>query len=444
MGAINRRQFLKTAGLATAGAFAAPYLLPSGRLFAATGARLANHVVVCLFAGGVRNLESVQKIDGNLMRSILNGTESISPDIAAGMTPLPNSPLALPLQQFGTLYKEFRFNDGPTGHYSAHTVALTGHYTDTNLNIREAPTIPTVFELFRKHSSPEKSALNAWWVSNMLGPYPALNYSSYPGYGSAFGANFISPTSLISTGGFNALGDMRSYSNAQFANRNKVRDFLDKNFSSQFNPNQGGVVNPDSDATRVRTFVDTLLTNASNGLYNDPWGVGAAAMNNDMYNMFFAEKVIQEFKPELLVVNMQDVDVCHFDFTRYADNLRKADYAVARLWQTIQSTPGMANDTVLIVVPEHGRNLQPNTVIDAYGRYAIDHTAITSAGDQMSREIFCLIAGPPTVVVQNQSISQVRGESIDLVPTIASILGFDSDIPSSVSLPGQHLADAFV
>lgn len=441
---MNRRDFLKTAGLATAGVIASPYILPSGRLFAATGARLANHVVVCLFAGGVRNLESVQKIDGNLMRGILTGSEAISQDIAPGMTPLPNSPLPLPLQKYGTLYKEFRFAQGPTGHYSAHAVALTGRYADTDLNIRESPKFPTVFELYRKHSSPSKNALNAWWVSNTLGPYPALNYSSYPGYGSLYGANYIQPTSLVSQAGYNALGNMASFTPAQRAGRDKIRDYLDKNFSGQYNANSGGVVNPAADAERVRSFLDTQLANAAAGMYNDPWGVGAAAMSGDMYNIFFAEKIIQEFQPELLVVNMQDVDVCHFDFTRYADNLRRADYATAHLWQTIQNTPGMANDTIMIVVPEHGRNLQSNTVVDAFGRYALDHTAIDGNGDQMSREIFCLVVGPNGIVRQDVSINQVRGESIDLVPTIANVLGFDSDIPASVSPPGSHLVDAFI
>lgn len=167
-------------------------------------------------------------------------------------------------------------------------------------------------------------------------------------------------------------------------------------------------------------------------------------MNGDMINVFFAEEIIKEFQPELLVVNMQDVDVCHFEFTQSCNNLRKADYAVAHLWDTIQSTPGMQDDTVLIVVPEHGRNLQPNTVIDAYGRAAIDHTAIGTGGDQTSREIFCLVVGPSGMVVQGQAINSVQGESIDVVPTIAKILGFDSDIPGSLSLPGNHLADAFV
>ena len=82
---MNRRSFLKKSVFATAGAIAVPYILPSGRLYAQTGTRRADHVVFCLFAGGVRNLESVHKADGNLMPNMLTGSETISPDIAGGM-----------------------------------------------------------------------------------------------------------------------------------------------------------------------------------------------------------------------------------------------------------------------------------------------------------------------------------------------------------------------
>jgi hypothetical protein len=51
---MKRKEFLKKAGLAAAGFIAAPYILPSGRLFASTGGGPADHVVFVLFAGGVR------------------------------------------------------------------------------------------------------------------------------------------------------------------------------------------------------------------------------------------------------------------------------------------------------------------------------------------------------------------------------------------------------
>ena len=56
---MKRRAFIKKAGLTAATALATPYLLPSGRLFAASGSRKADHVVVCLFAGGVRSLSRI-------------------------------------------------------------------------------------------------------------------------------------------------------------------------------------------------------------------------------------------------------------------------------------------------------------------------------------------------------------------------------------------------
>src|SRR5947208_639444 len=113
---MKRRDFIKKTGLATAGAIALPYILPTGRLFAATGMRKANHVVFCLFAGGVRNMASIGKAEGNLMRNLLNGSETISSDIYAAMDPLPASPLPMPLQNYGTLFKHFAYAQGPTGH----------------------------------------------------------------------------------------------------------------------------------------------------------------------------------------------------------------------------------------------------------------------------------------------------------------------------------------
>jgi hypothetical protein len=355
------------------------------------------------------------------------------------MSPLP-APSGQPLQTYGTLFKEFRYNSGPTGHVSGHHTAITGVYNANDLNINLPPTSPTIFEYYRKHNTPTMSALNAWWVSNALGPYPSLNFSSDSNYGALYGANYIQPATLISQSGYNELGNPRAFSPAEKQAATGIRTILDKNFGHSYKSGDAGVVNAQTDMAALEQYISSSFTEAIGGQYNDPWLVGSSVMNADMFNVFMAEKILTRFKPELLVVNMQGVDICHTNFTAYCDNLRKADYALAHLWNTIQSTPGMMNDTVLIAVPEHGRNATPNTVMDAYGRYAIDHTS-----DAMSREIFCLVLGPPGVVKQNQVITSVEGESIDVVPTIADVLGFYSDIPGNYKgNMGSPLAQAFV
>ena len=434
---MKRRKFIRDLGLGTAATIGVPYLLPSGRLFAASGARKANHVVFCLFAGGVRNLESVHKNDGNLMPYTLKGTEGISSDIISGINFVPPNTSGITLQEQGTLYKEFRMKYGPTGHYGAHATAMTGVYTGENLNINANPQYPTIFELYRKHNSPSMSAKNTWWVSNSLGAYSHLNYSTYAGYGPDYGANYIQPASIISQKGFDNLGNSRIYNNTEEEKIKALRGFCDAHFSSQYNGAANSITNTEEDKIEIESFINQCFIEAAAGQFNDPWSIGGGLYNNDMQTVHFAEKIIQEYKPELLVVNMQDVDIAHSNFTLYANNIQKADYALAHLWNIIQNTTGMADDTILIAMPEHGRNQDGNGLYDSYGREALDHT-----NDDYSREIFSLILGPSGVVVQDQVFSQEKGESIDIAPTIANILGFDNDVPGGL-LSGNVLTESF-
>lgn len=434
---MKRRSFIKRTAALTAGTVAAPYILPSGRLFAKTLQRKVNHVVFCLFAGGVRNLEAVHQDLGNLMPSMLSG----APSTEAGTVSLPASPHPQVLEKEGSLFPEFRYKQGPTGHYNGHTVALTGVYTDTGLNLRTNPEFPTVFEYYLKHNSPALTSKNAWWVSNSLGPYPALNYSSHPAYGPLYGANHIAPTALLSPYMAQLLGMPKQF---QFHEEEKValvRDLLNKNFGKEALLDNVGIVNNEEDARQIRTFIQRMYDLGQGGGLENPLGISTTQANNDIYTLFFAEEIIKEFQPELLVVNMTDIDACHQNFTNYMVNLQKADYAVAHLWNTIQQTPGMADDTLMILVPEHGRNLNPNTVADAYGRLGVDHT-----GDPTSREIFAMFLGPEGVIQKNTRIGTPTnpvGETIDLVPTVAHALGFDAYIPSGM-LGGRVLNEIFV
>ena len=181
--------------------------------------------------------------------------------------------------------------------------------------------------------------------------------------------------------------------------------------------------------------VDDNAKQASDWPTEQPWNI-PFWMSGDQYNVFFAEELIKKFQPELTVVNLFDVDIAHENFSQYCNALHRADFAVAHLWDTIQSTPGMKDDTVMIVMPEIGRNQYANSLVDQNGRLALDHTN----GDPMARDVFCMVVGPPGVVNQD-SVNTDLGATVDVVPTIADILGFGGDI--GVNLPGSVLQSAF-
>jgi len=429
---MDRRSFLKKSALGAAG-MTLPTILPSGRLFAATGARRANHVVFCLFAGGVRNMESILQNEGNLMPAMLKGNSSISSDIAGGITSMPGSPLPKALQEYGTLFTNIKFSDGPTGHFNGHASAITGQHTTENLSLRTNPPFPTVFELYRKHNSPSHAAKNAWWLSHSNSLYPLLNHSSHPSYGAQYAANQIAPNPFFQWDVSVNLSHELQFTDQKAATIDELRSYLDSNFRKTYSLNNG-VVNNDQDREQIVSWLKGIQDRVVTGALSNPWGV-QPYMNGDQYNLFFAEELMKEFQPELLVVNLFGVDVAHDEYTEYCDALHRADYGVAHLWDTIQNTPGMKDDTVLIVMPEIGRNETPNTIVDQYGRPALDHTN----GDPMARDVFCMVVGPPDVISQD-SISSDLGATVDVVPTIANILGFDTDMPS---LPGNVLNAAF-
>lgn len=431
---MERRKFLKTTGLTALGTMGVPYILPTGRLFASTGSRKVNHVVFCLFAGGVRNIESVHKADGNLMPSILSGNEAISSDIFADLSTLPMNPLQNPLQTYGTLFKEFRFDSGPTGHINGHVTAITGKNTNNTLDIRNRTQDPTIFELYRKHSNPERAALNSWLITTSNNYYPLLNHSQNGSYGSAFGANQLTPNAFFNYSLVDEIKDVWN-STGQEAIVDDLNNFLNYNF---FSGNQGiaHVKNNKAETERIQNWLSQMITGVKSGTFSNPWNI-PGGMNSDMRNVMYAEEVIKEFKPELLVVNMFGVDVAHTNFTRYCNALQYADWSTAHLWDTIQKTPGMADDTLLVVMPEVGRNGTANSIVDSNGRFALDH----SSNDPTTREIFCMMAGPQGVIKQNVEISSVTGRSVDVVPTIADALGFYNEV--SGTLPGTPLSQAY-
>ena len=444
---MKRRSFIKKAAIATAaGTIGVPYILPTGRLFAQTGNRIANHVVFVLFAGGIRQQESVDQqflanqglaTQGNIMNNMLSGAAPTSNLIHNPWSPVATTPLS----QQGTLFKEVSYEQGPTGHYNGHTVAMTGNYTETGLNLNVNPEYPTIFEYYRKHTNPNKSALNAWWLSEGLGPYPSLNYSRHPSYGAGYGANYLAPNSLFNNTGNNQLGNATLYQPDDVNRITNIRQFLDNNFDLSA-ADLPGIQNTEQDRQMLKQFISSTMQNISNGTMEVATpNSNYANLTGDLRNVSVAWQVLETFKPELTVINTFNLDVCHDDFSLYLNFLHRADYGIGWLWNKIQSDPVLTNDTVMICMPEHGRNLATNNIMDGNGFGAYDHTS-----DDNSRRTFALVVGANGAVIQNQvlgSLGNPAATSIDIVPTIAHILGFKDDIPSYL-LPGRALTEAFV
>jgi hypothetical protein len=119
-----------------------------------------------------------------------------------------------------------------------------------------------------------------------------------------------------------------------------------------------------------------------------------------------------------------------------------ADACVRHLWETIQSTDGLRDETALLVVPEHGRQLFFNgNNPDSLGRSGTDH----GGGDDGDRDVWMLALGPdfqPGVYapsnIQQEGRALGRHETIDVVATAAHLLGIGDELTSVLKGRGRR------
>ncbi len=437
---MKRRNFIKKAAAVTAGAFAVPYILPSGRLFASSGSQLAPHVVYVLFAGGVRQQESILQgyldqsqglnIPGNIMYNMLNGappSQKIvygTDGLLEGDTPIPQI-LGQTLEQQGTLFPEVISSSA--GHYGGLNALLQGNTLFTQ-GLKQKPINPTIFEYARRHLG--LPASKVWFVGNGIGnSTPLLNYSNHPSYGADYGANFFAPTITFGQQGIDHLSNAKIYHpEEELSPIYQMKYFLDNNFR-----NVGGEVpgihNTEEEKQDIKAFMEEMYIKTQNGTISHP----PVTDNGDLVTVGYACEVMKWFKPNLTVINLSAVDGCHSNFTGYLGALHRADHAVGHIWNFIQTqVPEMAGNTAMIITPECGRNLMPNPIEDQNDWKAFDHS------DANTRRIFTQMVGPsiPSGLRVGSETNQV-GISADGAPTIAEILGFKQEIMSSGLLAGN-------
>lgn len=430
---MDRRHFIKRTGAAAAAAFAAPYILPSGRLFAASGGGgLAQHVVLVMFAGGVRNQESVLQryledsqndpTEGNILYNMLNGGPPSQKIVygtgLGGINPIP-SILGQTLQSQGTLFREMRA--ASTGHYGGLNSLLQGNTAATQ-GLQQKPLYPTMFEYLRRHAG--LAATQTWFVGNSIGnSVPLLNYSVHPNYGARYGANFFAPNVTFGPLGDQYLGNAKVYHpQDQLPPIYEMQQFLNNSFDNVVNAGTG-IGNTAEEKQDIKAFMVEMFSKTANGQIAHP----PVNDSGDLTTVGYACEVMKWFKPALTVVNLSGVDGCHSSFTGYLAALHRADHAVGHLWDFIQTqVPEMAGNTTMIVVPECGRNSEPNAILDQNDWYSFDHS------DANALRVFGMMVGagvPAGLQIGNED--NPVGLATDIVPTIAELLGIKNEVLSA-------------
>ncbi|MTG97302.1 MULTISPECIES: alkaline phosphatase family protein [Myroides] len=148
----------------------------------------------------------------------------------------------------------------------------------------------------------------------------------------------------------------------------------------------------------------------------------------DMVTMNNLRDVMVKHSPNLIVVNLKDVDSYGHgnNWKKYIESIQITDQSIKDIWDYIQALPQYKDKTTLIVSNDHGRH------IDGHKTGFKDH------GDDCTgcRHIEFFAMGPD--FKQNATISTGNYEQIDVASTVAELLEFPLEYAK-----GKVIKDAF-
>lgn len=277
-------------------------------------------------------------------------------------------------------------NRGILGHYVANATLATGCYESFNNFSPVPPPHPTLFEYYRRDRA--RKADDVWVIAPSNG-FERIGASVHPGYGSALGASMVLPKQL--------LGGLSSRSSESFDHL--LRDTYEDPTTVPVPGGQSPSIV--SLANRLKLPVDQFLSYAS------------SVTSPDELSLYIAQHLMEKLAPSLLWITLHDIDVAHAGaYSLYTDAISRTDRICAELWKTVQSNAEYKGKTDMFILPDFGRDsdFEP-------GGNGFQHHR---TGDPLSRTTWMLALG--TGIRENVTVDRMV-ESIDLVPTLATILG---------------------
>jgi arylsulfatase A-like enzyme len=145
----------------------------------------------------------------------------------------------------------------------------------------------------------------------------------------------------------------------------------------------------------------------------------------DELSVYIARQLMRQFAPSLLWITLHDIDIAHSGaYSLYIAGIQRSDRLCSEIWRAIQSDPEYADKTTMFILPDFGRDSDT----DAGGNGFQHHRT----GDPLSRTTWMLVMGPG---VRENVVVDRAVESVDLVPTLGSLLGFSPRLAQGKPLP---------
>lgn len=352
---MNRRQFL----VGTCGALAG-MLVPAGaalsRVATASAGDRRRKLIIVVFGGGTRYSESIGDPGHRYI-----------PRLWSELIPR------------GTLFTDVRV-EGRVVHTNCTASILTGHREyDADNDWSRPVEHPTVFEIVRRARTAPDTAAWAFVYASILSN---VGQSRAAGFGSAYAANVVEPPTIPRPTAERIGARLQEAAAAgsveeELAAAREARRWA----RADSRINRGGLR-----SEMARQFLDQQYA---------AWRSGSGTTSHDAFLTDRAIACLKQFAPDVITLAYGEIDCAHYgSWSRYVEAIQRTDELTWRLWQAAQELEAYRGRTLMLIVPDHGRELER-----AGGMGYVHHSDFyTREGeDEGCRRVWMLMLGPGVV-----------------------------------------------
>ncbi len=356
---ISRRRFLQAAagaGLAGAGG-AAAWMVRTAKPDSPSAPRPPRDperrkLIVVVFGGGTRSSET---IDNSEHRHV--------PRLARQLIP------------HGTLFSNMRV-EHLVVHPNCTGSIMSGHWEWDDVDWSKPVAHPTIFEIFRKHRRAPDTAAWAFVYASILSN---TGRSTVTGYGDRFAANVVEPPTIP-----RSTADRMTRIMARAAALGSTEEGLRAAATcARLARTTSRIARSGLRSDSARRWLDRQY---------DLWRNGSGMTSHDAFLTDRAIAAMEEFSPAVLAVDYGEIDCAHYgSWSRYVEAIRRTDELTWRLWQAAQRLPDYRGKTLMLVLPDHGRELDR----PGYSGFIHHSDFYTNTGaDEGCRRVWMLAIGP--------------------------------------------------
>lgn len=253
---------------------------------------------------------------------------------------------------------------------------LTGHNEWDDNDWSRPVAHPTVFEMHRRaRAAPDTDA----WAFMYASILAQAGQSRAPGYGPAFAANVVEPPTIPRT----TADEMTRRMHAAAATGSSAAEAQVARDCARLARSTSRIARGGLRCDAARAFVDRAYA---------AWKAGTGTTSHDAFLADGAIACMREFTPRVLVVAFGEIDCAHYgSWSRYVEAIRRTDELTWRLWCAAEELDAYRSRTLLLIVPDHGREL------DRPGRWGFIHHSnfYTNEGaDEGCRRVWMVALGP--------------------------------------------------